>query len=111
MGYISNSENVKKLVLKEMHDVLYAGHYGYQMTKATTNKDYYRPWMKKEIAHYIVRCLECQKVKFEHRHPAGLLQPLQIPDGNGMYSVCILSRNYLRKVTTWCYYGSGRKIN
>ena len=32
--------------------------------------------MKKEITEYTVRWLECQKVKFEHRHPTGLLQPL-----------------------------------
>ena len=30
MVYIHNSENVKKLVLKEMHDVPYAGHCDYQ---------------------------------------------------------------------------------
>ena len=36
--------------------------------------------MKKEIAEYIARCMECQKVKAEHRHPAGLLQPLPIPE-------------------------------
>ena len=36
--------------------------------------------MKKEITEYIARCTECQKVKAEHRHPAGLLQPLPIPE-------------------------------
>jgi hypothetical protein len=36
--------------------------------------------MKKEIAEYIARCMECQRVKDEHRHPAGLLQPLPIPE-------------------------------
>ena len=61
-----------------MHDVPYAGHYGYQKIVATTRKDYYQLGMKKEIAYYIARFLECQKVKFEHRHPVGLLQPLQI---------------------------------
>jgi hypothetical protein len=36
--------------------------------------------MKREIEKYIARCMECQKVKAEHRHPAGLLQPLPIPE-------------------------------
>ena len=38
--YIANSENVNKLVLKEMHDVPYAGHYGYQMIVVISKKDY-----------------------------------------------------------------------
>ena len=29
---------------------------------------------------YVARCLECQQVKAEHRHPAGLLQPHDIPE-------------------------------
>ena len=36
--------------------------------------------MKKDVADYIDRCMECQKVKVEHRHPVGLLQPLAIPE-------------------------------
>ena len=35
--------------------------------------------MKKEVADFIAKCLECQKVKDEHRHLDGLLQPLPIP--------------------------------
>jgi hypothetical protein len=35
--------------------------------------------MKKEVVEYIARCLECQKVKDEHRHPVGFLQPFPIP--------------------------------
>jgi hypothetical protein len=34
--------------------------------------------MKKEVIDFIARCLECQKVKVEHRHPAGLIQPFPI---------------------------------
>jgi hypothetical protein len=34
--------------------------------------------MKKDIVDYITRCMECQRVKDEHRHLAGLLQPLPI---------------------------------
>jgi hypothetical protein len=40
---------------------------------------YFWPAIKKEIKEYIARCMECQKVKAEHRHPTGLLQPLPIP--------------------------------
>jgi hypothetical protein len=36
--------------------------------------------MKKDVADYIARCMDCHKVKAEHRHPTGLLQPLPIPE-------------------------------
>jgi hypothetical protein len=36
--------------------------------------------MKEDIVSYVARCLECQQVKAEHRHPAGLLQPHVIPE-------------------------------
>ena len=36
--------------------------------------------MKKEVVEYIAKCMECQRVKVEHKHPAGLLQPLPIPE-------------------------------
>jgi hypothetical protein len=35
--------------------------------------------MKKDVVDYVIQCMECQKVKVEHRHPVGLLQPLPIP--------------------------------
>ena len=35
--------------------------------------------MKEDIVNYVARCLECQQVKDEHRHPARLLQPHAIP--------------------------------
>jgi len=31
--------------------------------------------MKADIVNYVARCIECQEVKVEHRHPKGLLQP------------------------------------
>eukprot|EP00253_Pinus_taeda_P008729 PITA_08729 len=36
--------------------------------------------MKKDVIEYLAHCLECQQVKAEHQHPAGLLQPLPIPE-------------------------------
>eukprot|EP00253_Pinus_taeda_P026320 PITA_26320 len=41
-------------------------------------KEYYWPGMKRDVAEYLARCLECQQIKAEHQHPARLLQPLPI---------------------------------
>ena len=35
--------------------------------------------MKADVADFVSRCLNCQKVKAEHQSPAGLLQPLKFP--------------------------------
>jgi hypothetical protein len=78
--YVPNSHELKSIILKEMHNLPYVGHPGYQKTVATVKSQYYRPSMKKEIVEYIDKCLECQKVKDEHKHLAGLLQPLPIPE-------------------------------
>jgi hypothetical protein len=67
------------VILKDMHNVPYVGHPRYQKTIAVVKSQYYFPGMKKEIVEYIVKCLECQKVKAEHRNPIGLLQPFPIP--------------------------------
>jgi hypothetical protein len=56
------------------------GHPGYQKIVSAVKSHYYWPGMKKEIAEYIAKCMECQRVKAEHRHPTGLLQPLTIPE-------------------------------
>jgi len=45
----------------------------------TLKKAFYWVGMKKDIVHYIAHCLECQQVKAEHRHLAGLLKPHDIP--------------------------------
>jgi hypothetical protein len=77
--YVPNSQELKKMILREMHNVPYVGHLGYHKTITTIKRQYYWLDMKKEVEYFIVKCLECQKVKVEHRHPAGLLQPFPIP--------------------------------
>jgi hypothetical protein len=67
------------MILGEMHNVPYARHPSYQKSIAMVKSQYYWPGMKKEVVEFISKCLACQKFKVEHRHPAGLLQPLSIP--------------------------------
>ena len=38
------------------------------------------PNLKREVAEFVALCDVCQKVKAEHQRPAGLLQPLKIPE-------------------------------
>jgi hypothetical protein len=41
---------------------------------------YWGRGMKKEIAQYVAQCDICQRMKAEHQKPAGLLQPLPVPE-------------------------------
>jgi hypothetical protein len=78
--YVPNSQELKNMILREMHNVPYVGHRGYHKTIATIKSQYYWPGMKKEVVDFIAICLECQKVKAGHIHLASLVQPLPIPD-------------------------------
>jgi hypothetical protein len=77
--YVPNYHEFRSMIFKEMHNVPYARHPGYQKIILVVKTQYYWPCMKREIVEYIAKCLECQRVKDEHRHPTGLLQPFPIP--------------------------------
>jgi hypothetical protein len=76
--YSPSSGELRNLVLKEMHNVPYVGHPGYQKTITIVRSQFFWLRMKKDVADYIAKCMECQRVKVEHRHPVGLLHPLSI---------------------------------
>jgi hypothetical protein len=78
--FVPNIQELKCIIFHEMHNAPYEGDPGYQKTIAVVKRKYFWPGMMREITKYIVRCMECQKVKTEHRHPTRLLQPLPIPE-------------------------------
>ena len=41
---------------------------------------FWRHGMKRDIAAFIACCDSCQRIKAEHQKPAGLLQPMPIPE-------------------------------
>jgi hypothetical protein len=45
--YVPNSQELKNMILREMHNVPYVGHPCYQKTIATIKGQYYWPSMKK----------------------------------------------------------------
>ena len=77
--YVTNSQELRSVILKEMHNVPYVGHPRYQKIVSVVKSQYYWPGMKREIVEYIAKFLEFQRVKVEHTHPTRLLQPLPIP--------------------------------
>jgi hypothetical protein len=78
--YIPDSTKLKLTILDKEHKKPYSCHPVYQKTITTFRKIFYWPNMKGEIEEYLDRCQDCQQVKAENQHPAGLLQPLPVPE-------------------------------
>eukprot|EP00253_Pinus_taeda_P030099 PITA_30099 len=78
--YVPNQNRIRNLIMDEFHISHYARHLGYQKMVTAIRKEYFWPGMKKSIVEYLSRCLECQQIKAEHQHPAGLLQPLPVSE-------------------------------
>lgn len=54
-------------------------HEGYQKTLFRISRDFYWQGMHKHIKEFVATCMTCQRNEVEHLKPAGLLQPLPIP--------------------------------
>jgi hypothetical protein len=55
---------------------------GAQKTYSRLKKEFYWPGMRQEVRRFVKECEACQRNKTENLHPAGLLQPLPIPEQN-----------------------------
>jgi hypothetical protein len=64
--YIPNCDDLKRFIMDELHKRPYTGHPGYQKMITATQKQFYWPGLKKDIAKYLAQCIECQQVKAEH---------------------------------------------
>ncbi|KAI5336143.1 hypothetical protein L3X38_015409 [Prunus dulcis] len=78
--YVPNDEVLKREILEEAHESVFAMHPGSTKMYHTLREHYWWPFKKKEIAEYVRRCLICQQVKAERQKASGLLQPLSIPE-------------------------------
>jgi hypothetical protein len=71
--------SIRELILKEAHKTTYSIHPRSEKMYQDLKKRFWWYGMKREIAEYVAICDSCQRIKAEHQRPAGLLQPLQIP--------------------------------
>jgi hypothetical protein len=56
--FIPNVQDLKHIILREMHNAPYVGHPGYQKIITMVKSQYFWLGMKREIAEYIARCME-----------------------------------------------------
>jgi hypothetical protein len=68
------------LILQEAHDSPYSIHPGNTKMYMDLKGRFWWSNMKRDVTEYIALCDVCNRVKAEHQKPAGLLQPLPIPE-------------------------------
>jgi hypothetical protein len=77
---IPNQKTIKESILKEAHDSAYSIHPGSTKMYKDLKTRYWWYGIKRDIVEYVSLCDTYQRVKAEHQRPAGLLQPLKIPE-------------------------------
>ncbi|WVZ97852.1 LOW QUALITY PROTEIN: hypothetical protein U9M48_043361 [Paspalum notatum var. saurae] len=77
---VPNVDSIKKLILSEAHDTAYSIHPGSTKMYYDLKERFWWHGMKRAVAEYVAICDTCQRVKAEHQRPAGLLQPLKVPE-------------------------------
>ena len=79
-GRLCVTRQLRQKVLTESHAPPYAGHRGIDSTIKAVTHYFYSPSLWKDVEDYVRTCLICQKTKYDRQKPAGLLQPLPIPN-------------------------------
>jgi hypothetical protein len=73
-------EHLHQLILREAHDSAYSIHPRSTKMYQDLKEKYWWYGLKRDVATHVVLCDVCQRVKVEHQRPAGLLQPLKVPE-------------------------------
>ncbi|KAL4013261.1 hypothetical protein IC575_025423 [Cucumis melo] len=71
---------VKTELLSEAHSSPFSIHPGSTKMYQDLKRVYWWRNMKREMAEFVSKCLVCQQVKAPRKKPAGLLQPLSVPE-------------------------------
>ncbi|KAJ9557909.1 hypothetical protein OSB04_012523 [Centaurea solstitialis] len=77
--WVPASCEARQTLLDEAHKSKFSIHPGATKMYRDLKTDYWWLGMKRDVAHYVEKCLTCLRVKAEHQRPHGKLQPLDIP--------------------------------
>lgn len=78
--YVPKVGNLRELLIAEMHDLPLVGHQGKNRTLRRLIDKFGWPKMSKDVDRYVAGCQHCMMNKPRTTHPAGLLQPLELPN-------------------------------
>lgn len=68
------------LILAECHSSPTGGHFGFHKTLSRLRSDFQWTGMRHTVHSFLKQCEICQQCKTDNLAPAGLIQPLPIPD-------------------------------
>ncbi|KAL0537454.1 hypothetical protein IC582_026432 [Cucumis melo] len=77
---VPSDSAIKTELLSEAYSSPFSMHPGSTKMYQDLKRVYWWRNMKREVAEFVSRCLVCQQVKAPRQKPAGLLQPLSIPE-------------------------------
>jgi hypothetical protein len=77
---VPEDKTIRKVILSEAHESAYSIHPRSTKMYLDLREKYWWYGLKRDVAEYVALCDTCQMVKAEHQRPAGLLQPMQIPE-------------------------------
>jgi hypothetical protein len=93
-------------ILYECHDANVAGHQGVVRTLDLVLRTFWWPTVRRDVKDYVASCEQCQTNKSSNQRPAGMLQPLAVPNyrwesvsvdfvvklppSNGYDSICVV---------------------
>jgi transposase InsO family protein len=79
-GRIVVPSALRQRIIAEHHEPHHAGHFGNARTEELVSRQFYWPGLQSDVKDFVAACPQCQRNKASNLRPAGLLNPLEIPD-------------------------------
>src|ERR1043165_1917356 len=72
--------DLREVIMKEAHDSKISIHPGSTKMYQDLKQSFWWTRMKRDVARFVSQCDVWKRVKTQHQKPAGLLQPLEVPE-------------------------------
>jgi len=79
--WVGHNSAIQTRIIAAMHASPVGGHSGQKATFHRVNNMFAWKGLKRDVVTFVQQCGICQQAKHPHTHPAGLLQPLPVPEG------------------------------